>query len=159
MTPDSGQHPGSGQARGLSVSSGTDSELITPNDVASAGVTAFRAQSARTRSRFPDMRETVVAPGDGVGGWPGQRDVQRVGGGGEPAEVDQEAQIVVLVGRRLTGAEGGGDVPGDQLALPLGVLGGHAADLAGAGQVGDRRAVPAGVDVRGAGHGHELIDH
>ena len=51
MTPDSRQHPGLGQARRLSVSSGTDSELITPNDVASAGVAAFRAQSARTRSR------------------------------------------------------------------------------------------------------------
>ena len=28
-----------------------------------------------------------------------------------------------------------------------------------AGQVGHRRAVPAGVDVRGAGHGHELVNH
>src|SRR5439155_25697370 len=36
---------------------------------------------------------------------------------------------------------------------------GHAADLAGTGQVGHCRAVPARVDVRGAGHGHELIDH
>ncbi len=32
-----------GQPRGLSTSSGTDSPLITPNDVASGGVTAFRA--------------------------------------------------------------------------------------------------------------------
>src|ERR1700748_1245402 len=43
--------------------------------------------------------------------------------------------------------------------LPLRVLGGHAANLAGPGQVGYRRAVPARVDARGAGHGHELVDH
>ena len=45
------------QARGLSTSSGTDSALITPNDVASGGVIAFRAQSASTRIRFPGMAD------------------------------------------------------------------------------------------------------
>ncbi len=44
-------------ARGLSASSGTDSALITPNDVASGGVTVFRVQSARTRIRLPDMAD------------------------------------------------------------------------------------------------------
>ena len=39
------------------------------------------------------------------------------------------------------------------------MLGGHAADLAWASQVGHRGAVPAGVNVRGAGHRHELINH
>jgi hypothetical protein len=43
------------QVRGLSTSSGTDSALITPNEVASGGVVAFRVQSARTRIRLPDM--------------------------------------------------------------------------------------------------------
>jgi hypothetical protein len=101
----------------------------------------------------------VVGPGDEVGGRPGQRDFRRVRRAGQSAEVDQESEVVVLVGLRLPGSEGGGDVPGDLLALALGMLGGHAADLAWAGQVGYRGAVPAGVDVRGAGHGHELINH
>ncbi len=78
---------------------------------------------------------------------------------GQPAQVDQEAQVVVLVGLGRAGAERGGDVPRHQFALPLGVLRGHAAHLAGPGQVGHRGAVAAGVDVRGVGHLHELIDH
>src|SRR5216683_3162957 len=47
--------PDVGQARGLSTLSGTDSALITASDVGSASVVAFRAQSARTRIRLPDM--------------------------------------------------------------------------------------------------------
>ena len=107
----------------------------------------------------PGHGDEVVGPGHDVGGRPGQRDLQRVRRCGQPAEVNQESEVVVFVGLRLPGSEGGGDVPGDLLALALGVLGGHAADLARAGQVGHRRAVPAGVDVPGAGHGHELINH
>jgi hypothetical protein len=45
------------QARGLSTSSGTDSALITPNDVVSGGVAAFRTQSVRSRARLPDMAD------------------------------------------------------------------------------------------------------
>src|SRR5690349_21744660 len=47
---------GVAQARGFSTLSGTDSALITPSDVGSAGVVAFMAQSARTRIRLPDMK-------------------------------------------------------------------------------------------------------
>ena len=57
MTADRRQRAPSRQARGLSASSGTDLALITPNDVASGGVTAFRVQSARTRIRLPDMAD------------------------------------------------------------------------------------------------------
>jgi hypothetical protein len=45
------------QARGLSTSKGTDSALISPNDVTSVGVARFSAQSARIRIRFPDMTD------------------------------------------------------------------------------------------------------
>ena len=45
------------QARGLSTSKGTDSALISPDEVASGGVTAFSVQSAKTRIRFPDMAD------------------------------------------------------------------------------------------------------
>src|SRR4029077_16979270 len=48
--------PDVAQARGFSTLSGTDSALITPSDVGSAGVVAFMAQSARTRIRLPDMK-------------------------------------------------------------------------------------------------------
>ena len=66
---------------------------------------------------------------------------------------------MVLVWLRLPDAKGGGDIPGHLLALPLGVLGGHAGDLAWAGQIGHCRAVPAGVDVRVAGYRHELVNY
>jgi len=46
-------------------------------------------------------------------------------------QVDQEALVVVLVRLRGAFAERCGDVPGGLPALPYGVLGGHAADLAG----------------------------
>ena len=59
----------------------------------------------------------MIAAGDGVGGRPGQRYVQRVGGGGQSAQVDQEALVVVLVGLGFAGAKGGGDVPGDPPAV------------------------------------------
>jgi hypothetical protein len=39
----------------------------------------------------------VVAAGDGAGRWSGQGDTQRVRGRGQPAQVYQEAQVIVLV--------------------------------------------------------------
>ena len=43
------------QARGWVTSSGTDSALITSNELASGGVSVFSAQSADTLARFPGM--------------------------------------------------------------------------------------------------------
>lgn len=48
-----------GHNRGFSTSSGTDSAVISPNDVGSAEVIAFKVQSATTRARFPDMASPV----------------------------------------------------------------------------------------------------
>lgn len=39
---------------------------------------------------------------------PLQRDVQRIRRGGQPAEIDQEPEIVMLAGPRLPGSEAGG---------------------------------------------------
>jgi hypothetical protein len=42
---------------------------------------------------------------------------------------------------------------------PRGVLGGHTADLPRTGQIRHGCAITARIDIRVAGHGHELIDH
>ena len=81
-----------------------------------------------------------------------------VRGGGGSAQIDEEALVVVLVAFRRALAQGGGDVPCDLLALPHGVLGGHAADLDRLGGFGHGGAVPARVVVWGARHRHEFVD-
>jgi hypothetical protein len=58
----------------------------------------------------------------------------------------------MLVRFGLTGAQRRGDVPGNLLALSLGMLGGHAADITGTCQIGHRRAVAAGVNIPGTWH-------
>jgi len=67
----------------------------------------------------------MVAAGDRLGGESGERDVQRVRGRFASAQVDEKVEIVVLVGLEVLPVERGGDVPGDELALPLRVLRGH----------------------------------
>jgi hypothetical protein len=101
---------------------------------------------------------TTATP-NGVRGRARERDVKRVAGGRQPTEVDKKAQILVSVRSGLPGSQGGRYVLRDLPALPLGVLSGHAAELAGSGHIGHRGTVPAGIDALHAGHGQELIDH
>ena len=68
----------------------------------------------------PGHGDEVIDPGHDVGGRSGQRDIQRVRRGGQSAEIDQESEVAVFVGPGLPRSEGGGDVPGDLLALALG---------------------------------------
>jgi hypothetical protein len=82
------------------------------------------AQSVAVRVRLPGSEETEAA-GERLGGEPGERDVQRARGRSASAQVDEKAEIVMLVGLEVLPIERGGDVPGDEPALPLRVLRGH----------------------------------
>ena len=106
----------------------------------------------------PRQRVQVVPAGDDLGGQPGQRDVQRVGRRGPAAEVDDEAEVVVLVGTALADPERRRDVVRRADALALRVLGRHRRDLTGPGEVGRRRHVTAGEHVVVAGHLEVLVD-
>jgi hypothetical protein len=90
----------------------------------------------------------VVAAGDDLRGEARERDAERFGRRLHAAEVDDEAEVVVLVGPPSALSERSGDVAGGALALPLGVLRGHRRDLAGAGHVGYGRDVAARPHVR-----------
>jgi len=62
MTPDRRLRLELGQARGLSASSGTDSALMTPNDVASR----LRSSTTGLDAGYPQrLHATDVAPADG----------------------------------------------------------------------------------------------
>lgn len=88
----------------------------------------------------------------------GERDVPGVRGGLGPAEVDHEAQVVVCVGARGAPAAGRRHVVRRELALPLGVLGGHRRHRAGAGQIRYGRGVTAGEHLGVARHSQVLVD-
>ncbi len=97
-------------------------------------------------------RGEVVAAGDRARGHSGQGDAQRVGGGLDAAEVDDEAQVAVTVGAPLPQAQRRGDVVRHGLALPPGVLGGHRRVGTGLLQVGHRGRVPGGEQAGPARH-------
>ena len=100
----------------------------------------------------------MEAAGERLGGEPGERDVQRVRGRFASAEVDEKAEIVMLVGLEVLPLERGGDVPGDELALPLRVLRGHSGHRTRSRDIGHRSAVSAGEHVRVA-RDHERLVH
>ena len=96
----------------------------------------------------------MTAPGER----PGQRHAERVRGGLDPAEVDDEAQVVMAVRALLAAPEGGGDIAAGQLALARGVLRCHRRVLAGPGQIRHGGRVAAGEDLRVAGHVQLRVD-
>lgn len=100
----------------------------------------------------------MVAAGDRPGERAGERHPERVGGGLDPAEIDEEAEIVVRVRARLPVAEGRGHVVAGHPALAGRVLRGHRGALPRPGQIGYGGGVAAREDLGVAGNVQARVD-
>ena len=95
---------------GVSVSRGTSLPRTSPSWTPSTPERRLGQPAGRRAAAVARQRVQVVAPGDDLGRQAGQRDVQRVRRSGPAAEVDDEAEVVVLVRTSLADPEGRRDV-------------------------------------------------
>jgi hypothetical protein len=90
----------------------------------------------------------VVAEGDDLGEQTGQWNAERVGGGFDPGQVDDEPEIAMSVWASFAVDERRRDIAGGKPTLPYRVLSSHRRELARTDAVGNSGQISAREDVR-----------